>query len=49
VYETVAEGGQAIWSGRNFDGQRVKTGVYLAYITDELGTSTAITKILVVN
>ncbi|MEQ9263484.1 MAG: two-component regulator propeller domain-containing protein [Owenweeksia sp.] len=49
VYETVAEGGQAIWSGRKFDGNRVKTGVYLAYVTDELGTTTAITKILIVN
>ncbi len=49
VFETVADGGQAIWSGRNFDGKRVKTGVYLAYVTNDLGTSTAITKILIVN
>lgn len=49
VFETVAEGGQAIWSGRRFDGQRVKSGVYLAYITDDLGANTEVTKILVVN
>lgn len=49
VFETVAEGGQAIWSGRRFDGQRVRSGVYLAYITDDLGANTEVTKILVVN
>lgn len=49
VYETVAEGGQAIWSGKDFSGERVSSGVYLAYITDDLGVNTAVTKILVVN
>lgn len=49
VYETVAEGGQAIWSGRNFSGQRAHTGVYLAYITNDDGTVTAVTKIMIVN
>lgn len=49
VFETVAEGGQAIWSGNNFDGERAQTGVYLAYITNDLGSATAVTKILIVN
>lgn len=49
VFETVAEGGQAVWSGNSFSGERVKSGVYLAYITDDLGTATAITKIMIVN
>lgn len=49
IFETVAEGGQAIWSGNSFSGQRAKSGVYLAYITDDLGTQTAVAKILIVN
>lgn len=49
VFETVAEGGQAIWSGRNFSGERVRSGVYLAYITDDLGANTHVTKILIIN
>lgn len=49
VFETVAEGGQAIWSGKDFSGNRAKTGVYLAYITNDLGSATEVTKILIVN
>lgn len=49
VFETIAEGGQAVWSGRNFSNQRVSSGVYLAYITDDLGANTEVTKILIVN
>ncbi len=48
VFETVAEGGQAIWSGRNFSGEPVTSGVYLAYITNDLGSATAVAKILIV-
>lgn len=48
VYETVAEGGQAIWDGRNFDNREVASGVYLAYITDELGRNTDVAKILII-
>ncbi len=49
VFETVAEGGQAIWNGRSFSGQRVASGVYLAFITDDLGSNTEVAKILIVN
>ncbi len=49
IFETVAEGGQAIWNGRNFSGEKASSGVYIAYITDDLGTNTAVTKILIVN
>lgn len=48
VFETVAEGGQAIWSGKSFSGNPVTTGVYLAYITNDDGSATAITKIMIV-
>lgn len=49
VFETVAEGGQAIWEGNNFDGQRVRSGIYLALITDDLGLNTEVAKIMILN
>ena len=49
VYELKAEGGQAIWNGKNFKGERVKTGVYLAFCSDENGDKTYVTKILFIN
>jgi hypothetical protein len=49
VFETVAEGGQAIWNGLNFSGLKVASGIYLAYITDDLGLNTEVTKIMILN
>ena len=31
VFETTALGGQATWDGRDFNGRRVQTGVYLVF------------------
>lgn len=47
VYETTALGGQAIWYGKDFNGTRVKSGVYFAFCSDNDGARTFITKILV--
>ena len=49
VYQTKAEGGQAIWDGRNFDGRKANTGVYLVFITDSNGSDKMVTKILFLN
>ncbi|MCU0431930.1 MAG: hypothetical protein MUC87_00590 [Bacteroidia bacterium] len=49
VFQTTALGGQAIWDGNTFAGQRAATGVYMVFITNEDGSETAITKILFVN
>lgn len=49
VYETTALGGQAIWNGRNFNGEKAHTGVYLVFCTDTEGQNTCITKILFIN
>lgn len=49
VFKTIAEGGQAIWNGKNMQGDRVQTGVYLVFSADTEGTETNITKIMVVN
>ncbi len=49
VFETTALGGQAIWDGRTFSGERVRTGVYMIFCTNEDGSQTHITKLLVIN
>jgi len=48
VFETIAEGGQAIWYGKTLSGNDVRSGVYLAFATNEDGTRTEIAKILLV-
>lgn len=49
VYETTSEGGQATWNGKNKQGNRVATGVYLYFCVDSKGEQTAVGKILFVN
>jgi len=49
IYATRAEGGQAIWSGKNFDGRKASTGVYLVFATDDQGNEKIVTKILFIN
>lgn len=49
VYETKSEGGQAIWYGKNFNGERVNTGVYMVFCTNEDGSKKIVTKILFIN
>lgn len=49
VYETTSLGGQAIWDGRNFRGDRVHTGVYLVFCTNEDGSKTHVTKLLLIH
>jgi hypothetical protein len=36
VHETRSLGGQAVWNGKNLQGQRANSGVYLVYVADEL-------------
>lgn len=49
VYETTALGGQATWDGKNFRGQKVNTGVYLIFCTNEDGSKTFVTKLLFIH
>lgn len=49
VYETKAIGGQAIWNGKNFSGQKVHTGVYLVFCSNEDGSQTFVTKLLFIH
>ena len=48
IYETVALGGQAVWDGKSFDGQKAHTGVYLVFCSDKDGTISHVTKLLFV-
>ncbi len=49
VYKTKSLGGQAIWNGKNLNGNRCKTGVYLVFMTDETGEKTKVTKLLFIH
>lgn len=49
VYHTIALGGQAVWYGNNFNGERVQTGVYLVFCTSPDGSQSVVTKLLLVN
>ncbi len=49
VYETTANGTQAIWNGKNFKGEKSHTGVYLVFSSDGEGKNTCVTKLLFIN
>ncbi len=49
VWETVAEGGQAVWNGQDLFGRRPSTGVYLVFSTNDDGEETMVTKIMFIN
>ncbi len=49
VTEFQSKGGQAIWDGKNLNGNRVKTGVYLVFLSDPMGEQSMVTKILFIN
>ena len=49
VYQTTSEGGQALWYGKNFKGEKVSTGVYMVFCASADGTQKAVTKIVFIN
>lgn len=48
VFQTRALGGQAVWNGTDYNGNRVSSGVYFVLVTDEAGVEKARTKIVFV-
>jgi hypothetical protein len=48
VYQTKAFGGQAVWNGRDYKGNKAATGVYLILVTDETGVEKTAGKIIFV-
>ena len=49
VFETESLGGQAIWDGTNFRGERVATGVYMIYLSNAEGSLSHVTKVLFIH
>jgi hypothetical protein len=49
VYETTAKGGQAVWDGKSFSGQRVASGVYVVLCSTSDGSQKVMTKIMLLN
>ncbi len=49
VFETTGKGGMVTWDGTNFLGERVHTGVYLVFCTNEDGSKTHVTKLLFIH
>lgn len=49
VYETRSLGGQAIWNGRNYKGEKVASGVYLFFIRDDEGLEKSVAKIIILS
>ena len=48
VYETIANGGMATWNGKDFQGNKVHTGIYLAFCSNDDGSETKVIKILII-
>ncbi|MCX6304610.1 MAG: hypothetical protein NT040_06565 [Bacteroidetes bacterium] len=47
--QTGVFGGQVVWDGRNFDGKKAHTGVYLVFASDDTGAEKVVTKILIID
>ncbi len=48
VYQANSTGGQIIWNGKNMYNEKVASGVYLVFATNEDGSESMATKILIV-
>lgn len=49
VFQTIANGGTGVWNGTNLLGNRVATGVYLVYISNDDGSQTRVSKLMVIH
>ena len=49
VFETTANGGRAMWNGKNKNNERASTGVYLVFSTDLYGEEKVVSKILFIH
>jgi hypothetical protein len=46
IYRVKAQGGQAVWNGQTYTGQRPMSGVYFVFVTDKDGEETGSTKFI---
>lgn len=49
VFQTRAQGGQAVWSGVDYTGHRPQSGVYLVFSADDTGKEKLVTKIVFIH
>ncbi len=49
IYQGRANGGQMIWDGKGYDGQKAHTGVYFVYAATDLGKEHNVGKIVFIN
>jgi hypothetical protein len=49
VFQTRSLGGQAIWNGKNYSGNKVASGLYLVFIRKDTGEEKLVTKIIITN
>ncbi|MGB0254646.1 MAG: T9SS type A sorting domain-containing protein [Flavobacteriaceae bacterium] len=49
VYDTTSEGGSISWNLQSFSGQRVRSGVYLIFVTSKEGLDSAVKKVMIIN
>ena len=49
VYETTSTGGSVQWDMNSFSGKRVRSGVYLIFITTKDGLDSSVDKVMIIN
>ncbi len=49
IYEGEAFGGQAVWNGRDYNGRKAASGVYLVFAVNSSGEEALVTKLVIVN
>ena len=49
VFETTTTGGSIHWDLRSFSGKRVRSGVYLIFVTTNDGLESAVEKVMIIN
>ncbi len=49
VFDTRAQGGQAVWNGKDYTGHRPQSGIYLIFATDDNGAEKLVTKLAFIN
>jgi hypothetical protein len=49
VFQTRALGGQAVWNGKNYNNQKIASGVYLVLVTEDEGIEKIVSKIVIVS
>jgi hypothetical protein len=49
VFQTRAQGGQAVWTGRDYTGHRPQSGVYLVFASDATGREKLVIKLVFIH